>query len=456
VKQKTIGLLAIAIILGSVAAVQATVTLSPKTPASTDKVVILMFDDGWLSTYTNALPILQSYGYKASFAVYPKAQDGQYSDYMNWAQVEALSKAGYDVESHTYSHMVLTGVSASILQSELVNSKQVLLQHGIQAGALIYPEGENADNATVKQAVQNAGYLVAGGTNEGLIDVSSIPDYYAIPAYTMTDTTSLAYFESLLYGVSGSNVAMLIYQKVSDTTVDHDTVSVESFAQQMAYLHDNGYMVKTLSDVFFDITPLPTPSPTPTPTATSTPTPTPTPTATPTPTPTASPTPTPTPTATPTPTPTTTPTPTPTPTTTPTPTPTSTPTPTPTVTPTPTSAPTSTPTPTPSSTTTPTPTPTTQPTTNPTSAPTSEPTQNPTPSPSPAVTDTPTASPPPAATPTTDPTGTNDTSPQSNNDISSGTALLILGGIACSVVVVAVVVKMYAAKKVRLSTAKLR
>jgi peptidoglycan/xylan/chitin deacetylase (PgdA/CDA1 family) len=462
VKQKTIGILAIAIILGSVAAVQATVTLSTKTPASADKVVILMFNDGWLSTYTNALPILESYGYKASFAIYPKAQDGKYSDYMSWAQVEALSKAGYDVESHTYSHLVLTGVSASILQSELVNSKQVLQQHGIQAGALIYPEGENPNDATVKQAMKNAGYLIAGGTNEGIIDVSNIPDYYAIPAYSITDTTSLAYFESLLYGVSGSNVAMLVYQKVSDTTVDSDTVSIETFQQQMTYLHDNGFTVKTLSDVFFDITPLPTATPTPVPTATPTPIPTPVPTPTPTPVPTA----TPTPTASPSPTPTPTASPTPTPTITPTPNPTATPSPAPTITPTPTPQPTQTTVPTPTATPTATATPTTQPTTSPTASPslTSSPTTTPTtapttslttPSPNPIVTETPT--PMPTVTPTTNPTSANDTSaPQSSNEISSGTALAIVGCSAVSVLAVAILVRMYAAKRVRLGITKHR
>ena len=441
-KQKTIGIIAIAIILGSVAAVQATVTLSPKTPASTDKVVILMFNDGWLSTYTNALPILQSYGYKASLAIYPKAQDGKYSDYMSWAQVEALSKAGYDIQSHTYSHMDLTTVSASILQSELVNSKQVLHQHGIQAGALIYPEGENPNNANIKQAIKNAGYLVAaGGTSEGLIDVSNVGDYYAVPAYAITDSTGIAYFESLLYGVSGSNVAMLVYQKVSDATVDSDTVSVANFAQQMAYLHDNGFTVETLSDVFFDITPLPTATPTPTPTATPTPTPvptpspTPTPTATPTPTLTASPTPTPTPTATPTPIPTTTPTPT------PSTTPIITPTPTPTLTP----SPTQTTVPTPTATANPTTAPTAQPTTNPTTTPTSTATA----SPDPTATETPSPTQTTAPTQTANPTATNDTQPtiESNNEISSGTALIIVGCSALGVLAVAVLVRMYAAKK---------
>ena len=277
------GILLALIIFASLLTVQATVTLNPKIPDPTQKVVIIMFDDGWLSQYTNALPILDSYGYKASYAIYPKAQDGQYTDYMSWAQVEDLNNRGMDVESHTYSHLDLSNMSAAELQSELVNSKQVLAQHGIQAGALIYPFGTAADNATVKQAVKDAGYLIARGTDDGVIDLSNPAlDYYALNAFTMENTTNLAYFESNLYTVSGSNIAILLYHQIDNADPSQECVTVDNFAQQMAYLHDNNFTIKTLSDVFFDTTPLP---PTPTPTPKPTPTPTPEPTATPTPTP---------------------------------------------------------------------------------------------------------------------------------------------------------------------------
>jgi peptidoglycan/xylan/chitin deacetylase (PgdA/CDA1 family) len=290
--KRPIGILLLAILLGSLGFAQASVTLAPKIPVSTEKVVVVMFDDGWLSQYTAALPILENYSYKASFAIYPKAIDGQYSSYMSWAQIENLSKNGYDVESHTYSHLDLSKMSASTLQSELVNSKQVLQQHGIQAGALIYPYGDAADNATVKQAVKDAGYLIARGTDDGTVNLSNTSlDYYALNAFTMENTTNLAYFESDLYDVSGSNIAILLYHQIDNADTALETVTVDNFAQQMQYLHDNNFTVKTLSDVFFDITPLPpTPTPTPKPTPTATPIPTPSPTPLPTPSPTPTPT----------------------------------------------------------------------------------------------------------------------------------------------------------------------
>jgi peptidoglycan/xylan/chitin deacetylase (PgdA/CDA1 family) len=114
---------ALVIMLVCTATVEATVTLSPKIPAATEKVVVLVMDDRWLVQYTNALPILQTYGYKTSLAIYPAAQDGEWPDYMSWAQVQELSQSGFDVESHTYTHPHLNQLSAAQLQEEMVKSK---------------------------------------------------------------------------------------------------------------------------------------------------------------------------------------------------------------------------------------------------------------------------------------------------------------------------------------------
>ncbi len=319
-------------LLTSLATVQAAINFTPKVLQSTEKVAVIMFDDGWLSPYSNALPILDRYGYKASFAIYPKAIDGQYGGYMSWAQIENLSATGHDIESHTYSHVDLTHLTATRLPKELVESKQVLESHGIQAGALIYPEGYGVDNATVKQAVKDAGYLIARGTDDGMVNLNNTKiDYYALNAYPILNSTNLPYFESFIDEVHGSNIAIIIYHKIdANAATDVEAVSPSNFAEQMNYLHNNNFTIKTLKDLFFEITPLPTPTPTPiaSSTPTATPTQTPPPTTVPASTPTLAPTPTfslaPAPTPTSTPVPTATYTPTPTSTRSPTPTPTAT------------------------------------------------------------------------------------------------------------------------------------
>jgi len=41
----------------------------PNVPQDEQRVVCLVFDDGWLNQYTNALPVLDEYGFKATFNI---------------------------------------------------------------------------------------------------------------------------------------------------------------------------------------------------------------------------------------------------------------------------------------------------------------------------------------------------------------------------------------------------
>ncbi len=117
--------------------------------------------------------------------------------------------------------------------------------------------------------MKDAGYLIARGTVDGPIDLSNPAlDYYALNSDPIGITTNLPYFESTLYNVQGSNIAILLYHRIDNTDTADETVTIDNFAAQMAYLAGNGYTVKTLSDVFFDVTPLSTPTPTPSPSPT--------------------------------------------------------------------------------------------------------------------------------------------------------------------------------------------
>lgn len=65
--------------------------------------IVLTFDDGWKSAL-RAVPMLEAYGFKASFWIIagPKGIGG---DYLGWADIEALAAhPAFDVESHTASH----------------------------------------------------------------------------------------------------------------------------------------------------------------------------------------------------------------------------------------------------------------------------------------------------------------------------------------------------------------
>src|SRR3989442_14550632 len=65
--------------------------------------IVLTFDDGLLSQYLNALPVLTDMSIPAVFFALPGFNDGVHR-YMGTAELQAMANAGLEVEAHTCNH----------------------------------------------------------------------------------------------------------------------------------------------------------------------------------------------------------------------------------------------------------------------------------------------------------------------------------------------------------------
>ena len=102
----------------------------PPPPPSTGGVITITFDDGWLTTYTRAYPVLKEFGLVGNVAIYPQAIDGQWTGFMTLSQIRELNSNGWSVVSHSWSHRDLRTLSATDLQKELVDSKAWIERNG--------------------------------------------------------------------------------------------------------------------------------------------------------------------------------------------------------------------------------------------------------------------------------------------------------------------------------------
>src|SRR5437764_12214426 len=83
------------------------------------------FDDGHISNFEFALPVLQSHTIKASFFI-TVGWTGRRRGYMGWQELRALQQAGQRIGAHGWSHALLTHCSASGLRRELVDARLTL------------------------------------------------------------------------------------------------------------------------------------------------------------------------------------------------------------------------------------------------------------------------------------------------------------------------------------------
>ncbi|MEI6336975.1 MAG: polysaccharide deacetylase family protein [Verrucomicrobiota bacterium] len=131
------------------------------------KSAVITLDDGWLTGYTTAWPLLKKSGYPFTMFIYTDYVKGgpkSGGQSMTWEQLAEMRDAGVDIASHTVTH---TGLNArkgktdaqyrEWLKSEIAGSKQILEDKlGIQVKTIAYPYGLHND--VVREVVKEAGY----------------------------------------------------------------------------------------------------------------------------------------------------------------------------------------------------------------------------------------------------------------------------------------------------------
>ena len=118
--------------------------------------VRITFDDGHRSQFENALPILGALHLKATFFI-TAGWTGSRSTYMSWRQLSELVELGHDVQSHGWSHALLTRCSGPELEIELKRSKHELEDHlGRSVDAISMPGGRF--NRRVIESCSASGY----------------------------------------------------------------------------------------------------------------------------------------------------------------------------------------------------------------------------------------------------------------------------------------------------------
>jgi hypothetical protein len=117
---------------------------------------VVTFDDGHLSQYTHGLPVLEGQGLKAIFFV-TAGWTGKRTNYMGWEHLRELLSLGHEVQSHGWSHEILTRCRPEKMIQELRCSKEALEdQLGVGVDAISMPGGRW--NQAVLSQCERAGY----------------------------------------------------------------------------------------------------------------------------------------------------------------------------------------------------------------------------------------------------------------------------------------------------------
>jgi peptidoglycan/xylan/chitin deacetylase (PgdA/CDA1 family) len=273
--------------------------------ATSTKLAIINFDDGYKSQFTNAKPILDKFGFKVTFFIVcnfvgKSASQmnsssivnfaGRGVEQMTWNDIATLYQEGHQIGAHTMNHLRnITSMPISELNYEIGNSKQCIIDHGIPVTTFAYPFENGKDNRTIVKLVSHY-YDYARSGNYPLMFLhcdhfrkytrqndcqTYLPngkisyankfsivgwshDYDRI-AYLYNDEQMLNRFIQVVSGQDKYNepgkpidaIPIVVYHRIDNSKAPYST-SVSLFAAEMKYLHDNHFSVISMANMAYD------------------------------------------------------------------------------------------------------------------------------------------------------------------------------------------------------------
>jgi peptidoglycan/xylan/chitin deacetylase (PgdA/CDA1 family) len=163
--------------------------------------VLVTIDDGSRSLYTEALPILRSYGVPAVAFVCggligTDAFDADHGErFLSWDELGRLREAGIEVGSHAWSHRSLGGLSPAEALDEAARSRGILEERlGVKVRSFAYPFGTRADfSPGTDRLLEQAGYTIAFHSMHGAIRPGMAP--VSLPRVKIEGGEGLRFFE---------------------------------------------------------------------------------------------------------------------------------------------------------------------------------------------------------------------------------------------------------------------
>ena len=145
--------------------------------------VLLTIDDGFLSFYKNAWPLLKQK--KIPFILFVSTREVGAFNYMTWDQIREIEKEEFvEIGNHSHSHEYLVENDRDIIIGDIKKSINIFKNElGKNSTFFSYPFGEYS--LEFKDIIKSLGFKYALGQHSGVMDETK--DLYELPRYPINE-----------------------------------------------------------------------------------------------------------------------------------------------------------------------------------------------------------------------------------------------------------------------------
>ena len=145
--------------------------------------ILLTIDDGFLSFYKNAWPVLKEK--KIPFILFVSTREVGSFNYMSWDQIKKISEEDFvEIGNHSHTHEYLVDENNEIIKADILKSINIFKEKiGKNSIFFSYPFGEYSEN--FKNIIKSMGFKYAFGQHSGVID--NTKNFYELPRFPINE-----------------------------------------------------------------------------------------------------------------------------------------------------------------------------------------------------------------------------------------------------------------------------
>ena len=145
--------------------------------------ILLTIDDGFLSFYDNAWPVLKKK--KIPFILFVSTREVGAFNYMTWDQIREISKEDFvEIGNHSHTHEYLVDEELETIRKDIEKS-MTIFRTELKRNSLFfsYPFGEYS--MEFKNLIKSLGFKYAFGQHSGVMDETK--DFYELPRFPINE-----------------------------------------------------------------------------------------------------------------------------------------------------------------------------------------------------------------------------------------------------------------------------
>tara|TARA_B100000674_G_scaffold56231_1_gene39101 strand:+ start:146 stop:1198 length:1053 start_codon:yes stop_codon:yes gene_type:complete len=148
-----------------------------------DRKILLTIDDGLLSFYKNAWPILKEKN--IPFILFVNTREVGSYNYMSWDQIlEVYNSKNVEIGNHSHSHEYLVDEDSNFIKKDILKSIEIFKDKlGKNSEFFSYPFGEYS--LEFKKIIKELGFKYAFGQHSGVIDETK--DLWELPRFPINE-----------------------------------------------------------------------------------------------------------------------------------------------------------------------------------------------------------------------------------------------------------------------------